>query len=59
MCRLDTAGRGACARIFILRELRRLYNLPVVRRYEASMRSRGCSTVAVAVCRPRSPRGGG
>ena len=57
MCRLDTAGRGACARIFILRELRRLYNLPVVRRYEASMRSRGCSTVAV--CRPRSPGGGG
>lgn len=26
----------ACARIFILRELRRLYNLPVVRRYEVA-----------------------
>lgn len=26
----------ACARIFILRELRRLYSLPAVRRYEVA-----------------------
>lgn len=32
---VDIPGR-ACARIFILRELRRLYNLPVVRRYEVA-----------------------
>lgn len=29
-------GERACARIFILRELRRLYSLPAVRRYEVA-----------------------
>lgn len=42
-----TAGR-ACARIFILWELRRLYNLPVVRRYEVAY-ARIATTIRLAL----------